>query len=429
MPTNRRPRKPAFYIVTGVLTLLVLALIALFAQNLIAANEYHSILARAKSIGLTIDPEKPDPDISIDQNAHSVLENELGLKSPFLPVYKCNHIEPGPLEKSIAMIDAFAPKAKRIDQISHLPAYVRSPYGRQDIFGTLDHEFMRQQVVYFCTAAHIEYRRRNLAVCKADFETALRLLGLLGQLQNPGQAVYDGSARTLFRSWIALTAAEAQSDPQTLDYLSNLNRRIKDFDLSTALSVEATFLIRTFGHRRLSLAQRFGYNGRTIHFPVDERRYLTEVLKRIVKTKELYDAYPTQRGIATRLMEALPPPPRSGAYADANLYGRSFPEFTNLTSAAARNETYKKLVNVGIQILQFKVKTGSLPDSLDQLPDSPDLVDPYTGDPLVYRQEGKGFVVYSRGYNRIDNGAPFIELSNDVYFQTANIRKPVMSGR
>jgi hypothetical protein len=55
----------------------------------------------------------------------------------------------------------------------------------------------------------------------------------------------------------------------------------------------------------------------------------------------------------------------------------------------------------------FKARTGRYPDSLAEL--VPDLlpavpIDPFTGDPLVYRREGEGFVVYSLGSNQKDDG-------------------------
>jgi hypothetical protein len=61
----------------------------------------------------------------------------------------------------------------------------------------------------------------------------------------------------------------------------------------------------------------------------------------------------------------------------------------------------------GLACRVFKARTGRYPDSLAEL--VPDLVpavpiDPFTGDPLVYRREGEGFVVYSLGSNQKDDG-------------------------
>jgi hypothetical protein len=61
----------------------------------------------------------------------------------------------------------------------------------------------------------------------------------------------------------------------------------------------------------------------------------------------------------------------------------------------------------GLACRVFKARTGRYPDSLDEL--VPGLVpavpiDPFSGDPLVYRRDGEGFVVYSLGSNQKDDG-------------------------
>jgi hypothetical protein len=61
----------------------------------------------------------------------------------------------------------------------------------------------------------------------------------------------------------------------------------------------------------------------------------------------------------------------------------------------------------GLACRIFKSRTGEYPDGLDAL--VPDIlselpVDPFTGKPLVYRREGKGFIVYSLGSNLKDDG-------------------------
>jgi hypothetical protein len=62
---------------------------------------------------------------------------------------------------------------------------------------------------------------------------------------------------------------------------------------------------------------------------------------------------------------------------------------------------------IGLACRIFKSRTGEYPDDLDAL--VPDIlselpVDPFTGKPLVYRREGKGFIVYSLGSNLKDDG-------------------------
>jgi hypothetical protein len=61
----------------------------------------------------------------------------------------------------------------------------------------------------------------------------------------------------------------------------------------------------------------------------------------------------------------------------------------------------------GLACRIFKSRTGEYPENLEAL--VPGLltevpVDPFTGNPLVYRREGKGFLVYSLGSNLKDDG-------------------------
>lgn len=62
---------------------------------------------------------------------------------------------------------------------------------------------------------------------------------------------------------------------------------------------------------------------------------------------------------------------------------------------------------VGLACRIFKSRTGEYPENLQALvpallTDVP--IDPFTGDPLVYRREGEGFIVYSLGSNLKDDG-------------------------
>ena len=56
-----------------------------------------------------------------------------------------------------------------------------------------------------------------------------------------------------------------------------------------------------------------------------------------------------------------------------------------------------------------KVETGSYPDALSLLvPDylSEATVDPFSGKGMIYRKDGRGFIVYSIGQNGKDDGGP-----------------------
>lgn len=69
-----------------------------------------------------------------------------------------------------------------------------------------------------------------------------------------------------------------------------------------------------------------------------------------------------------------------------------------------------RVSRTGLALLRHKLAHGAYPASLDQIDPqflSEIPLDPFTGQPLVYRPEGDGFVLYSLGDNLADdNGAP-----------------------
>lgn len=81
----------------------------------------------------------------------------------------------------------------------------------------------------------------------------------------------------------------------------------------------------------------------------------------------------------------------------------------NLEAASLKVATLDALMltsRVGLACRVYKSRTGEYPESLEAL--VPGLltgvpVDPFTGDPLVYRREGEGFIVYSVGSNLKDD--------------------------
>ncbi len=72
----------------------------------------------------------------------------------------------------------------------------------------------------------------------------------------------------------------------------------------------------------------------------------------------------------------------------------------------AKAEAIALASRAGLACRLYKSRTGHYP-ALDEL--VPELltevpVDPFTGNPLVYRREGEGFIVYSLGSNQKDDG-------------------------
>ena len=76
-------------------------------------------------------------------------------------------------------------------------------------------------------------------------------------------------------------------------------------------------------------------------------------------------------------------------------------------SSARKVRTKASLARVALPLSAYKQKTGSYPDDLGIL--TPDFIteiplDPYGNEPLIYRREDEGFIVYSVGYDHEDDG-------------------------
>jgi hypothetical protein len=62
-----------------------------------------------------------------------------------------------------------------------------------------------------------------------------------------------------------------------------------------------------------------------------------------------------------------------------------------------------EIARLGLAALRYKQEWGSFPPDLQAL-SAQDFVDPYTGNPLVYRPEPNGFLLYSVGPDLTDDG-------------------------
>lgn len=79
-----------------------------------------------------------------------------------------------------------------------------------------------------------------------------------------------------------------------------------------------------------------------------------------------------------------------------------------------------RLTRAGLALLQYKQAHGVFPPTLDAL-DVDGLVDPFTEEPLRYRPDGAGFLIYSVGADRKDNGG----TPRPEYQDSDPRRKPV----
>lgn len=83
------------------------------------------------------------------------------------------------------------------------------------------------------------------------------------------------------------------------------------------------------------------------------------------------------------------------------------PEMEAVFMKVATFDALARTARAGLACRVFRSRTGQYPESLEAL--VPSLltevpIDPFTGDPLVYRREGNGFIVYSLGSNLRDDG-------------------------
>jgi hypothetical protein len=96
----------------------------------------------------------------------------------------------------------------------------------------------------------------------------------------------------------------------------------------------------------------------------------------------------------------------------------ALPDMEAAFMKAATLEALILTARVGLACRIFKSRTGEYPENLEAL--VPGLltevpVDPFTGKPLVYRREGKGFIVYSFGSNlKDDDGRSTYEIKSLV---------------
>jgi hypothetical protein len=104
---------------------------------------------------------------------------------------------------------------------------------------------------------------------------------------------------------------------------------------------------------------------------------------------------------------------RVGAKLDKNIPACFFvsrmilPAIGRVSAEGRKHEARLTTARVALAALRYRNKHGRLPEKLDAL--APDFLpalppDPFDGKPLRYRKDGAGFVVYSVGDNRQDDG-------------------------
>jgi hypothetical protein len=77
--------------------------------------------------------------------------------------------------------------------------------------------------------------------------------------------------------------------------------------------------------------------------------------------------------------------------------------------------TELRLTRAGLGLMRYRQAHGAYPETLDEL-GLEGLIDPFTGEPLHYRNEGEGFLVYGVNKDCKDDGGTEKESRDDEEF-------------
>lgn len=83
------------------------------------------------------------------------------------------------------------------------------------------------------------------------------------------------------------------------------------------------------------------------------------------------------------------------------------PKYDDVYTVIATLREYKSIMRIAIQLRIFKLQHGDYPVSLKEVKESfpnTSLIDSFTDQPLKYRREGDGCILYSVGSDQIDDG-------------------------
>jgi hypothetical protein len=99
-------------------------------------------------------------------------------------------------------------------------------------------------------------------------------------------------------------------------------------------------------------------------------------------------------------------PSRRGEFIGNRLLGLLLPAFDKIQTAAERNEQTHRNLQLAFVLAAFRVDAGRYPAKLDEL--APKYLDKIPNDlfsdrPLIYKADGKGYLLYSVGANGVDD--------------------------
>jgi len=100
-----------------------------------------------------------------------------------------------------------------------------------------------------------------------------------------------------------------------------------------------------------------------------------------------------------------------------------FKEYIDDCKGLAEVLAKKRIMRVASEIMTIRLQTQRAPEALPQ--DHEHTIDPFTGKPLIYYKEGKGFKLYSVGPDGLDNtvhNPAAGRLSDDIVFELEDPR-------
>jgi hypothetical protein len=142
----------------------------------------------------------------------------------------------------------------------------------------------------------------------------------------------------------------------------------------------------------------------------------------LLQSAEYYDAlaeatrlpYPQARGYMEELERQLE------TTANDNILIKNLtPALSRAHFIKTRAETQRRAALLVTNVLAYRQKHGTLPDSLDAFGGRDFVVDPFTGQRFAYQPNGNDFTLYSLGGNSLDDGGvhdPKAEANDVVYW-------------
>jgi hypothetical protein len=97
------------------------------------------------------------------------------------------------------------------------------------------------------------------------------------------------------------------------------------------------------------------------------------------------------------------------------------PAYAGIAKRFLTEEANRRLMIYVLQLRRHKLAAGTYPQALSDLALDGEtrkypLADPFTGKDFMYRREGDGFVIYSLGENRTDDGGKLEEAEDDIVY-------------